>query len=77
MITESGVCKLLTDLKEHKASGLDGVPARVLKHRADSVTPVLQKIFQASIDTLQTGILDIYTPQSARTYHILPHLYAH
>ena len=50
MITEPGVYKLLTDLKEHEASGPDGVPARVLKHCTDSTAPVLQKIFQASID---------------------------
>ena len=65
MITEPGVYKLLTDLKEHKASGPDGVPARVLKHCADSVAPVLQKIFQTSIDNK-------YLPQDWRKANITP-----
>ena len=65
MITEPGVYKLLTDLKEHKASGPDSVPARVLKHCADSVAPVLQKIFQASIDNK-------YLPQDWRKANITP-----
>ena len=65
MITEPGVYKLLTGLKEHKASGADSVPARVLKHCADSVAAVLQKIFQASIDNK-------HLPQDWRKANITP-----
>ena len=65
MITEPGVYKLLTDLKEQKASGPDGVPARVLKHCADSAATVLQKIFQASIDNK-------YLPQDWRKANVTP-----
>ena len=46
----TGVYKLLTDLKEHKASGPNGITARVLKHCADSAAPVLQKTFKLPFD---------------------------
>ena len=35
----------------HKAPGPDNIPARVLKHCPGSIAPVLQKIYQASIET--------------------------
>ena len=51
MINTAGVYKILPNLKEHKARGPDNIPARMLKHCAGSIAPVLQKIYQASIDT--------------------------
>ena len=53
-VTTSGVEKLLENLQAHKAAGPDDIPARVLKEFASSVAPILQKIYQKS---LNTGIL--------------------
>ena len=50
-IAEPGVSKLLDGIKVNKASGPDNIPARVLKESADATTPILQCIFQKSIDT--------------------------
>ena len=50
-ITISGVEKLLKKLQVNKATGPDGIPARILKECASSVAPILQKIYQKSIST--------------------------
>ena len=56
---------IIRNKKINKALGPDGVPARVLKHCADSAAPVLQKMFQASIDNK-------YLPQDWRKANITP-----
>ena len=49
-INIAGVAKLLRSLKPHKATGPDGVPARLLKEIADEVAPAVTLLFQASLD---------------------------
>ena len=51
VINEHSVYKILTGLKDHKASGPDGVSARVLKQCTHSIAPALQQIFHASVNT--------------------------
>ena len=50
-ISIEGIKKLLKDLKPQKAPGPDGISPTILKECADSVAPLLQQIFQKSIDT--------------------------
>ncbi|XP_072030539.1 uncharacterized protein [Amphiura filiformis] len=45
-----GVAKLLRNLKPHKASGPDGVPAKLLKEVAEEIAPAVTLLFQASLD---------------------------
>ena len=48
-VTTHGVEILLSNLKPNKATGPDGVPARLLKESAKSIAPALSLIFQASL----------------------------
>ena len=48
--TNNGVKKLLMNLKVHKATGPDGIPARLLKALAHEITPVFTLFFQASLE---------------------------
>ena len=48
-ITANGVSKLLKNLKEHKATGPDNLPACFLKSYADELTPGLTLLFQSSL----------------------------
>ena len=50
-ISVDGVLKLLNDLNIHKAMGPDGLHPRVLKQLAPTIAPILQLIFQKSIDS--------------------------
>ena len=50
-ISIEGVSKLLSDLNPHKATGPDGVPARILKVAAEEIAPALTKIFEKSLET--------------------------
>ena len=52
-ISVDGVLKLLNDLNIHKAMGPDGLHPRVLKQLAPTIAPILQLIFQKSIDSGQ------------------------
>ena len=45
-----GVHKLLKDLKIHKATGPDGIPAFILKTTADQIAPILTRLNQFSLD---------------------------
>ena len=47
-IHENGVAKMLRNIKPHKATGPDEIPARLLKEAADQLAPLLTLIFQAS-----------------------------
>ncbi len=47
-VTCNGVNKLLNNIKVHKATGPDDIPARLLKECAPAITPVLTLIFQIS-----------------------------
>ena len=49
-ITEPGVIKLMKNLKEHKATGPDNIPAKILKEAAENLAPALTLIFQASLE---------------------------
>ena len=50
-IVESGVLKLLKRINASKSNGPDNIPNRVLKECAESIAPILTKIFQRSVDT--------------------------
>ena len=50
-VTVPGIVKLLKDIKPHKAAGPDEIPGRVLRECADSIAPVLTKIFNKSLTT--------------------------
>ena len=50
-ISIEGVSKLLSDLNPHKATGPDGVPARILKVATEEIAPALTKIFEKSLET--------------------------
>ena len=51
VISTNGVRKLLSGLNTNRAVGPDKLPTRLLKDFAEFVAPVLQVIFQQSIDT--------------------------
>ena len=46
----NGVAKLLRNLKIHKATGPDGIPARLLKETASELAPAVTLLFQVSLD---------------------------
>ena len=50
-IGEAGVLKLLNNINSHKATGPDGIPARLLHEYASHIAPALTKIFQISVNT--------------------------
>ena len=49
IITPNGIHKLLSSLKEHKATGPDLIPTKLLKTLADELTPTFTLFFQASL----------------------------
>ena len=49
-VCENGVLKLLKNLKPHKATGPDELPARVLKECAQEIAPAIASFFQQSLD---------------------------
>ena len=46
----AGVIKLLRNLKPHKATRPDGVPAMLLKELSEEIAPAITLPFQASLD---------------------------
>ena len=50
-IRHPGVIKLLKSLNPKKVIGPDLVPTTILKQYADIIGPILQQIFQQSLDT--------------------------
>ena len=75
IITLEGVVKLLQHLNPSKASGPDAIPPSALKELAVEIAPILQVIFQQSLDTgslpsewlnanistMCSGTLNVYT----------------
>ena len=51
IITTEGVARLLHGLNPNKATGPDGIPARILQLAANELAPAPQIIFQKSLDT--------------------------
>ena len=51
IIKQEGLEKLLSKVNPSKSSGPDNIPNRILKECAVQLAPILQKIFQVSIDT--------------------------
>ena len=49
-ISINGVTKLLRNLKPFKATGPDGIPARLLRETAEEIAPAVTLLFQASLD---------------------------
>ena len=74
IITTEGVARLLYGLNPNKATGPDDklcVPARILQLTRNELAPVLQIIFQKSLDTgklplswSQANIAPIFKPTS-------------
>ena len=52
-ISESGVLKLLLNLKIHKAAGPDAIRPRILKELAPTIAPILTVIYKRSYQTGQ------------------------
>ena len=50
-LTTSGIDALLSNLKIHKATGPDGISARVLKEMHSSIAPILKVIFDCCLNT--------------------------
>ena len=48
-ITETGIKKLLNNLKPHKAAGPDKIPSRILKECSEVISPILLIIFRKSL----------------------------
>ena len=48
-IIPNGVLKLLSNLKVHKASGPDGLSARVLKECSSEIAPIIALIYNESL----------------------------
>ena len=49
IITETGINKLLKNLKPHKAAGPDKIPSRILKECSELISPILFIIFRKSL----------------------------
>ena len=49
-ISNTGIAKLLWNLNPHKASGPDGVPAKLLKEIANEIAPAISILFQATLN---------------------------
>jgi len=64
-VTRAGVLKLLLNIKENKATGPDGIPAKLLKICAEELTDVYRLLYQASLDQ---GMI----PEDWRAANILP-----
>ena len=60
-----GVLKLLRDLKTHKATGPDELPAFILKTAANQLAPILTRLYQFSLDSGEA-------PTDWRNAHIVP-----
>ena len=52
IIKQEGLEKLLSKVNPSKSSGPDNIPNRILKECAVQLAPILQKIFQVSINTI-------------------------
>ena len=50
VVNRKGVFRLLKDVNQHKATGPDAIPERLLKSLCDEVVDILCVIFQASLD---------------------------
>ena len=55
-ISADGGLKLLNDLNIHKAMGPDGLHPKVLKQLAPTIAPILQLIFQKSVEAGQVPL---------------------
>ena len=60
-VDPNGVIKLLNNLKIHKASGPDGLNARVLKECSSEIAPILTLIYN---ETLAQGTVPDYWRQA-------------
>ena len=78
-IHTNGVATMLRHIKAHKATGLDEIPARLLKEAADQLAPMLTTIFQASYNQgtvptawLQADVVPVFKkgdPAAPSNYH--------
>ena len=76
-VSVSGVTKLLSDLNPHKATGPDGIPARILKVAAEEIASALSIIFQKSLETgeipsswLRANVSPMFKKEIALTHPI-------
>ena len=56
-ITETNILKNLKNLKVSKATGADGIPAKMLKLSCDIIAPTLTYIFNLSISTITIELM--------------------
>ena len=49
LVHQAGVCKLLYNINQHKATGPDTIPGKLLKELVSEISPILTTIFNASI----------------------------
>jgi len=59
-MTNSGVCKLLSDCHPHKSAGPDNIHSSFLKNTTNELSPMLTHLFQASLSG-NKPILHLYT----------------
>ena len=65
LVHQNSVHKLLRDLKIHKATGPDEVPAFILKSAASQLSPILTRLYQYSLDNGEV-------PTDWKNAHIVP-----
>ena len=49
-VTCQGIENLLNDLQTHKATGTNAISAKILRATSDIIAPILQIIFQTSLN---------------------------
>ena len=64
-VHRNGVLKFLRDIKIHKATGPDEVPAFILKSAASQLAPILMRQYQYSLDSREV-------PTNWKNAHIVP-----
>ena len=76
--TSQGIENLFNSLKIHKASGPDAISTTTPKETSDIITPILQVIFQISLDTGRVPtdwVTAFVTPIFKKGSHTLPSNY--
>ena len=65
------VCKLLSDINERKATGLDRIPCKLLKLAGDIAGPLLTSIFKSSVAKVTSIFKRVLNPTLTITYQYL------
>ena len=77
VVSESGVLKLLREIKVNKAVGPDELPNRVLQECAEEIRPAVTAVFQKSIGTVElpkdwryANVAHLHFVKAPRTHHM-------